>query len=343
MYDIVIIGAGWYGCHIANILQNKYKILIIERKEDIFCCSSYYNQNRLHLGFHYPRDYNTRTLCSSYYKKFKELYSDCIEEVEDNYYVISKFSLLCDRTYTSIFSHERIDFMVERIHNFINIQGLPFKVEEKVINAEKAKRIMKENLLNCDFSFGENVDIILETEIDILVNGKYKCKYLFNCTYNQLSLDDNIYNYELTLSLLYKKTGFFGALTVVDGDFCSLYPRETNIYTLTDVEFTPLFKSSSFEEVKNFIPSQDLINNRKNKMEEKIKFYYPDFENNFEYQSYFLSYKTKMISSSDSRDITITNLNSRIISVNCGKIYGIFEWEKYILNFLKSAEECDEV
>ena len=50
-----------------------------------------------------------------------------------------------------------------------------------------------------------------------------------------------------------------------------------------------------------------------------------------------------MIYSSDSRDITITNLNSRIISVNCGKIYGIFEWEKYILNFLKSAEECDEV
>ena len=54
---IAIIGAGWFGCHIAlEILKlNKFKIQIFERNKDIFNGASSNNQNRLHLGFHYPR------------------------------------------------------------------------------------------------------------------------------------------------------------------------------------------------------------------------------------------------------------------------------------------------
>ena len=84
-FDIIIIGAGWYGCHIANKLQDKYKILIIDKSDDIFNGSSYYNQNRLHLGYHYCRDYSTRNLCQNYYDKFKNDYSECIDEIDDNY------------------------------------------------------------------------------------------------------------------------------------------------------------------------------------------------------------------------------------------------------------------
>ena len=31
--DIIIIGGGWYGCHIANILKKKYNVTIIEKNK----------------------------------------------------------------------------------------------------------------------------------------------------------------------------------------------------------------------------------------------------------------------------------------------------------------------
>jgi hypothetical protein len=70
-------------------------------------------------------------------------------------------------------------------------------------------------------------------------------------------------------------------------------------------------------------------------METKLKKYYPNFNTSFEYIDYFLSNKTKLISSSDSRDITIKEVEKNVITVNCGKIYGIFEWEQYILKYIQ--------
>ena len=48
--------------------------------------------------------------------------------------------------------------------------------------------------------------------------------------------------------------------------------------------------------------------------------------------------KTKLLSNSDSRDITIEELEKNVITVNCGKIYGIFEFEKYIKKYIDNIE-----
>ena len=64
--------------------------------------------------------------------------------------------------------------------------------------------------------------------------------------------------------------------------------------------------------------------------------YYVDLNSyfqNFKYISYFLSSKCKLISQNDSRECNIYQ-DKNIISVNCGKITGIFEFEEYILNNL---------
>ena len=58
---IAIIGAGWFGCHLASELKNDgHSILLFEKEKDIFAGASGNNQNRLHLGYHYPRSYITR-------------------------------------------------------------------------------------------------------------------------------------------------------------------------------------------------------------------------------------------------------------------------------------------
>lgn len=57
--NIAIIGAGWFGCLIADeLLKRNYKVRIFERENEIFNNASGNNQNRLHLGFHYPRSKN---------------------------------------------------------------------------------------------------------------------------------------------------------------------------------------------------------------------------------------------------------------------------------------------
>ena len=65
-------------------------------------------------------------------------------------------------------------------------------------------------------------------------------------------------------------------------------------------------------------------------MYSKVKKYYMSFEDDFEYMGYFLSKKTKLLSASDSREISIEEIDDNVITVNCGKIYGIFEFENYV-------------
>lgn len=342
MTKIIIIGCGWYGCHIASILKDKYDITMIDKHNDIFCNSSKFNQNRLHLGYHYCRNFATRNLCKVNYDKFINRYNQLIDYIENNYYVISNKSILDFNTFFSIYSYEHFDFELLDNNIFNNIDGKIIKVKEHVINANKAYEYFKENLKDICFIFNTTFLKYEKHDEKIIVydnnNSTYECDILLDCTYNQLELSSCKYTYELTCSLVYKKINntIFNALTIMDGKFSSLYPRDisNSIYTLTDVEFTPIISSSNFSDILNYNVSPEKINEIKYNMTSKLKEYYPNFENDFEYVEYFLSNKTKLLSNSDSRDITIEELEKNVITVNCGKIYGIFDWEDFILKLL---------
>jgi hypothetical protein len=339
---IIIIGSGWYGCHIASILKDKYDVTIIEKNSDIFDNSSYYNQNRLHLGFHYCRNYPTRNLCQQKYETFLKKYENVVHYIDNNYYVISKDSILDYQTFISIYKHEDFDFEIIENNIFDNIDGKIIKVKENVINSAKSKDYFKGELRNIKKIFNTKVINYTKNNNKIFVETEnkdiFECDLLLDCTYNQFGLSKNNYIYENTISLLFKKNKncHFDALTIMDGNFSSLYPRDisNNIYTLTDVEFTPLVKSKNYKDIEDYQICEKNIMDTKNKMVNKLQQYYPDFQKYFEYDGYFLSKKTKQLSSSDSRDIIIEEIEKNVISVNCGKIYGIFDWEDYIKKYL---------
>ena len=340
---IVIIGAGWYGCHIASILKDKYDITIIEQKEDIFDNSSYYNQNRLHLGYHYSRNFPTRNLCQEKYDRFLKKYECLVDYIDKNYYVIANSSILDYQTFINLYKYEKFDFELIDNNIFENIDGKIILVKENVINSDKAYHYFKNELKDVKQIFNSKVINYKKHDDKILVetsNGEIiECDLLLDCTYNQLGLSEKKYIYENTISLVFKKIkeNDFSALTIMDGDFSSLYPRDIgkHTYTLTDVEYTPLIKSDNYEDILNYKIDEENIKIVKNKMITKFEKYYPEFQEYFEYDSYFLSKKTKPVSLSDSRYVTIEEITENVLSVNCGKIYGIFNWEDYVLNYIK--------
>lgn len=333
---IIIIGSGWYGCYVAYLLQNKHEVLLVEKNNEIFQESSYYNQNRLHLGYHYPRNKNTRILCKKYFKKFKDTFKTS-REIKNNFYLISNESLLDYETYKTIYEAENYKQNVLKNNNFKNIDGDIFDVCEEVIDSSKSKEFF-ENNLNCKLMLNSKVEkICLDGKPKVYLNDNcLESDLIIDCTYNFLNQSKKKYIYEKTVSFLYKKTNIinFNALTIMDGDFCSLYPRniDSNIYSLTDVEFSPVLISNEIKDIKNFdIKNYNLIDT-KNKMEEKIMKYYPEFKINFEYVDYFLANKTKLISNNDTRECNIEFIDKKLITVNCGKIIGIFEVENFLEN-----------
>ena len=337
---IIIIGTGWYGLHTYLFLKkHNFDVLVLEKNDFIFNNSSYYNQNRLHLGYHYPRSSKTRDLCLKGYYKFLSEYDNLIENIDRNYYCISKDSFIDFDSYISIFDKKYYKHTFIKNENiFNNIDGDIINTDEKIINSEKTKIFFSKKIKKEDLKFNYYVKKIKQHNNKIYINDDLECDLLIDTTYNQLNLSKKKYVFELSISLLYKKIKNvnFNALTIMDGLFFSLYPKDNinNIYTLTHVKYTPLFKSDNYEELKKFNLSKENLNKIKYNMEKDVLIIYDKFLEDFEYKSYFISYKCKLVSNNSSRECIIEK-NNNIISVNCGKIIGIFEFEEYLKNFLK--------
>lgn len=344
MKSIIIIGAGWYGLHTYKyILENykNFKLQILEKTEDFFNNSSNYNQNRLHLGYHYPKCNNTRNLCKKGYSKFIKEYRDVVDFIDNNFYLISKQSLIDYETYLKIYSNDlKFDHTIINNKYFNNIDGKIINTKEKIINSNKVKNYFKHHIDFKNIQFNYEVKTIKNKNKKIIINNNLECDLLIDCTYNQLTLSKQQYIYELTISLIYEKLNdniCFESLTIMDGEFFSLFPRDISKekYTLTHVKYTPLIKSKQIKNVLNYKITKEEVKNIIINMENDVIIYYNNFRKDFKYVDYFISYKCKNISNNDSRNININiNETNNIISVNCGKITGIFEFEEYLKQYL---------
>jgi hypothetical protein len=220
---------------------------------------------------------------------------------------------------------------------FKEIEGNIINTKEKIINSFRAKKYFENNIDNNDINFNYYVKTINQNcNNKIIINDELECDLLIDCTYNQLNLHnkENEYIYELTISLLYERINFdeiFESITVMDGDFFSLFPRDISkrLYTLTHVKYTPLIKSKNLEDIKNYKLEDNILEDVIKNMETEVLKVYSNFKKTFKYISYFLSYKCKLVSNIDTRECNIYQ-DKNIISVNCGKITGIFEFEDFI-------------
>jgi hypothetical protein len=113
----------------------------------------------------------------------------------------------------------------------------------------------------------------------------------------------------------------------------SIYPYRQNKYTVTDVQYTPMYMSENIKDLKNYkgTINEVMIDNLRSKIEDKIIYYYGGFKTHFKYDNYYTSVKVKRSSESADRYPTIIK-NNNVITCVTGKIQGIYTLEDYIKN-----------
>jgi glycine/D-amino acid oxidase-like deaminating enzyme len=139
---IAIIGAGWYGCHIASALMALgFEIVLLEKADRAMDAASGKNQYRLHQGFHYARNHRTRVQSRDGYSRFMERYARLSAPIEHNIYVIPEQDSLVDfLTYRMIMSASGLEYaeVSPADYGITNCRG-GVRVEERLILLDKAR------------------------------------------------------------------------------------------------------------------------------------------------------------------------------------------------------------
>jgi hypothetical protein len=301
---IAVVGAGWLGCHMAHKLKNKHEVSLFDQ-EGIFSGISKRNQNRLHLGYHYARNSTTRQMCKNTFYKFEKDYGHLLSLIPQNIYAVPyRNSLLDFKTYIKIF--DNYDFQITDVNYLANVSGV-LNVGEKYINPFFAENYFTKELHHLlTIQKIENIDELSKSY-----------NLVINCTNNHLNPITRQSFMEPGVIFVYEKIQEtpFDALTLVDGQFFSIFPFYTNMVTVTDVEYSPDANLNNLQRVQGF--------------EEKAVFYYPDFHKKFKYHEMLKVVKAKPVDKSDSRAPVIT-MENNIINCFSGKIQGIYYLEDYV-------------
>ncbi len=303
---IAIIGAGWFGCHIANKLKESHQVSIFDG-QGIFSKASMNNQNRLHLGYHYARSYTTRSLCTKTFIRFKTDYESLLSSVPKNIYAVPERESMIDfKTYTKIF--EDFEFQIAD-HDYLNNVSGAISVNEKHINPFLAESYFTKELN----------DLLTIKNVDDINNISSSYDLVINCTNNNL----NPITYQSFMQpctiFIYEKINDipFDALTFVDGPLFSIFPFYKNMFTVSDVEYTPDSDLTDYERIE--------------KIENKISYYYPEFSTKFKYQGGLRAVKAKPVDMSENRSPIIT-MENNVVNCFSGKIQGIYYLEDYVRN-----------
>ena len=257
-YDVLVIGGGIFGCLTAIELSKAgFDVNLLERNSLLMQGASLNNQNRLHLGYHYPRDLETAKQCQRGFYSFKERYKQCILDGFDNAYFISdKGSKVDFKEYLNFCQDASLEIKKIDYCNFdIDIKNISGGIltNEVVYDSYILKRLVESEIKNqnvrveCDTS----VSCVEETNIGFSTKTNKKnieSKAIVNCTYanlNSFNLDLGVtrrkLQFELTVVPIIRWRSNLKPLgiTVMDGKFFTVLPfGKSEFYLLYHVEHT---------------------------------------------------------------------------------------------------------
>ena len=262
--DALVIGAGMYGCHIACLLRQQGRsVILVDREPELLTRASYANQARVHNGYHYPRSVLTALRSHVNFARFVEEFRACIDDSFQMYYAIAR-------------QHSKVT--ARQFERFCLAVGAPltpasagvaarfdpalteavFAAEEYAFDAKKLAAEMRGRLAHyaVDTRLSHALTALVRTEQGLEATlqaqgqeSRIVARHVFNCTYSNLNRVLAAGNrpliplkHELTEMALVdvppamKDVG----VTMMCGPFFSIMPFPSrNLHTLSHVRYTP--------------------------------------------------------------------------------------------------------
>jgi glycine/D-amino acid oxidase-like deaminating enzyme len=167
---ICIIGAGWYGCHLALALRKLgYDVTLYEKNHQIFSGVSGSFGIRLHSGLHYPRSEKTREHCRKGFYLFKQHYSELIIELEQALYALGTTD--ADGLPSKI-NKEQFLKVVEELNGYIDWEEIDpkshhFQELQTLINLKEPSVILGKPLRNAFTKYlaDAGVNVVCDYEV----------------------------------------------------------------------------------------------------------------------------------------------------------------------------------
>jgi len=255
--DVVIIGAGFFGCEIALALRGLGfdRIVLIEREQNILRRASYVNQARVHNGYHYPRSLVTAQRSHCNFERFLSEYSYAIHWAMEMVYAIAhgskinptQFERFCASVGAPCTSAPS---NIERLFNTDLIDAV-FLTREFAVDADKlAERMIKRLVTSrVDLRLGTSACVADVADDWITVetlHGRLRTRYLVNTTYADLDMIGIPVRSELKrevaeIVLIRPPRDIVGlGVTVIDGPFFSTMPfPPAKLHSISHVRYTP--------------------------------------------------------------------------------------------------------
>ena len=253
---IAVIGAGIFGCAAAMELGKAgYHVKLVDRQASLLMGTSKNNTNRVHMGFHYPRDLGTAIECRDSFERFTRTFPEAILHGFPNLYCIAaKGSLTSADDYLRFCRRAGLSYAAQDLSQCATeIRGcsLALLCDEAVCDADVLRQLLVDRLQQFN-----TVECVLGAEVVAierkgpgyeLYTGdprvRIACDAVVTCSYAnisrltiQLGHDVPERQYEYTVVPVVELALPPQGITVMDGPFATLLPYgKTGRFTLYHV------------------------------------------------------------------------------------------------------------
>lgn len=368
--SIGIVGAGWYGIHLALQLKKcGFDVTLLEVEEDILSKVSGQFGIRLHTGLHYPRSPATRKSCQEGFDAFCQHYPQLIN---DHFYSIYGLGASDADHETSKVDHNQFDAVCRELGNHENIDVQEWGYQDLIaaINIQEPSAIVGERLrktfkkmlaeLEVKVLCNTRVTTIEKSGNQFLVNEHLKFDQIINATGFQSLLPADALPFEMEivyqpcLALVYEdlEAGVKPiSFIVVDGWFPCLMPYDDRIeeeescvkhYIVTHGKWTILgsyHTASEAEENLSCVTDAFIQEHVRPNCESEMARFWPRFPSRYRYVKWIGSVLAKIKTDKEFRSaVTFQEQTSGIIHIIPGKISHVFDTEHEALSLIKKEK-----
>lgn len=339
---ISILGGGIFGISIYLKLKSAgFDCELFEKNNELLCGATTNNLNRIHHGFHYPRDKKTAIQSLKGFRSFEKFYNKSIIKNFPNYYLIAKNSKINLKKYLKFcekckLSFENVDMKKFPLQTNDIVGGI--KVNEPIYDWSKLKNEVKNKLSKL-----KKKKIFLNSKIEKIKKEKKKfllftknktitTDIIIDATYNfSNSLTKNIvkndkYKYQLVFVKEFRLKKFKKlGIAVMDGKYFSFLPKgKTNSHILYHVQNSVIKEEVSYEFNKKWLDLKK-IKKKINLLEKKM---FTDLKNFFPNLKYKNSNKTYLspriilpnVEKTDKRSSEIKQISKNYFKIISGKV-----------------------